>query len=52
MNSYEMDPAGIVKDTEWARFCPQRDGQTHRQMNEMKPLYPTFNFDESECMAN
>ena len=48
MNSYEMDPAGIVKDTEWARFYPQRDGQTHRQMNEMKP----FNFDESECMTN
>ena len=52
MNSYEMDPASIVQDTEWTGFCPQRDGQTHRQMNEMKPLYPTFNFDESECMTN
>ena len=52
MNNYEMDPASIVQDTEWTRFSPQRDGQTHRQMNEVKPLYPTFNFDESECMTN
>ena len=52
MNNYEMDPASIVQDTEWTRFCPQTDGHTHRQMNEMKPLYPTFNFDEIECMTN
>ena len=24
---YEMDPASIVEDTEWTRFCPQMDGQ-------------------------
>ena len=52
MNNYEMDPASIVQDTEWTRFCPQTDGHTHRPMNEMKPLYPTFNFDEIECMTN
>ena len=52
MNNYEMDPVSIVQDTEWTRFCPQTDGQTHRQMNEVKPLYSTFNFDEIECMTN
>ena len=52
MNNHEMDPASIVQDKEWTRFCPQTDGQTHRQMNDVKHSYPTFNFDESECMTN
>ena len=46
-----MDPASIVQDTESTRFWSQTDGQTHRQMNEAKPLYPTSNFDASECMT-
>ena len=46
-----MDPASIVQDTESTRFWSQMDGQTQRQMNEAKPLYPTSNFDASECMT-
>ena len=34
-----MDPASIVQDTEWTRFQAKTDGQTHRQMNKVKPLY-------------
>ena len=30
---YEMDPASIVEDTEWTRFCPQMDWGTDRQMD-------------------
>ena len=52
MNNYEMDPASIVQDTEWTRFRAQTDGQTHRQMNNVKPLYSTFNLDEGECITN
>ena len=40
MNNYEMGPASIVQDIEWTRFCPQTDGQTHRQMDEVKPYTP------------
>ena len=39
MNNYKMDPASIVQDTEWTRFQAKTDGQTHRQMNKVKPLY-------------
>ena len=43
MCKYEMDPTSIVEDTEWTRFCPQTD----RQTDELKPVYPPFNFAEA-----
>ena len=44
MCKYEMDPTSIVEDTERTRFCPQKD----RQTDEVKPVYPPFNFVEAE----
>ena len=35
-----MDPANIVEDTERTRFCSQKDGQ----MDDVKPVYPSYNF--------
>ena len=40
---YEMDPASIFEETEQTRFHPQMDGQT----DNMKPVYPFFNFVEA-----
>ena len=42
-----MDPASIVEDTEWTQFCPQMDGQTDRQTDGVKPVYPRFHFVEA-----
>ena len=42
MCKYEMDPVSIVEDTERTPFCPQMDGQT----DDVKPVYPPFNFVE------
>ena len=36
-----MDPASIVGDTEWTRFCPQTDGETERRTDKVKSVYPT-----------
>ena len=50
MCKYEMDSASIVEDTERTRFCPQTDGQTDRRdrwTDDMKPVYPPFNFAEA-----
>ena len=41
MCKYEMDPASIVEDTEWTRFCPQTDGETDRRTDKVKSVYPT-----------
>ena len=41
MCKYEMDPASIVEDTEWIRFCPQMDRRTDRQTDRVKPVYPS-----------
>ena len=46
MCKYERDPASIVEDTEWTRFCPQAVWQTDGQTDKVKPLYPPFNFIE------
>ena len=43
MCKYEMDPKGIVEDTERTRFCPLTDGRT----DDVKPVYPPFNFVEA-----
>ena len=43
MCKYELDPASIVKDTKWTRFCPQTDGR----MNKVRPVKPPFNFVEA-----
>ena len=43
MCKYEMDPTSIVEDTDWTRFCPQRDGQTDGQG---ETSIPSFNFVE------
>ena len=51
MCKYEMDLTSIVEDTEQTRFCPQMDGQTDRPMDrrtdDVKPVYPPFNFVEA-----
>ena len=39
MNKHKMDPVSIVQDTGWTRFQAKTDGQTHRQMNKVKPLF-------------
>ena len=39
-----MDPTIIVEDTERTQFCPQTEGQTDRQTDDVKPVYPPFNF--------
>ena len=41
MCKYEMDPANIVGDTEWTRFCPQTNGETDRRTDKVKSVYPT-----------
>ena len=50
MCKYEMDPTSIVGDTERTRFCLQTDGRTDRctdrQTDDVKPVYPPFNFVE------
>ena len=38
-----MDWASVVEDTELTRFHPQTDGQR----DNVKPVYPTFNFIEA-----
>ena len=43
-----MDPASILEDTEQTRFCSQTDGQTDKQIDDVKPVYPPFNFVEAE----
>ena len=47
---YEMVPTSIVEDTEQTLFCPQTDGQmdgrTDGWTDDVKPLYPLFNFVE------
>ena len=56
MCKYEMDPASIVEDTERTRFCPQTDrrtdGQTDRRTDDVKPVYPPFNFVEAGGIIN
>ena len=47
MCKYEMDPASIVEVTERTRFCPQMDGRTDRRRDDVKPVYPAFNFVEA-----
>ena len=47
MCKYEMDPASILEDTERTRFGPQMDGQTDRRTDNVKPVYPSFNFIEA-----
>ena len=53
MCKYEIDPANIVEDTEWTRFCPQTNRQTDRQTDRhtdrwtRKPVYPPSNFVEA-----
>ena len=56
MCKYEMDPVSIVEDTERTpryRADPilSTDGQTHgwmdRRMDDVKPVYPLFNFVEA-----
>ena len=42
MYKYEMDPTNIVEGTEQTPFRPQ----TERQMDKVKPVYPTSNFVE------
>ena len=46
MCKYEMDPASIVEVTERTRFYPQMDGQTDGRTDNVKPVYPPFNFVE------
>ena len=46
MCKYEMDPTGIVEDTEQTWFCPQTDGQIDGRTDNVKPVYPPFNFVE------
>ena len=41
-----MDPASIVEDTE--QTILSTDGRTDRQMDKVKPMYPSFNFIEAE----
>ena len=53
MCKYEMDPASIIGDTEWTRFCPQTDGETDRRTDKVKSVYPTslsvgYNYKELE----
>ena len=36
MYQYEIDPASIAEDREWAPIRPQTDGQA----DEVKPVYP------------
>ena len=41
MCKYEIDPASIVENTEWTRFCPEIDEKMDRQMarwNQHMPL--------------
>ena len=47
MCEYEIDLASIVEVTERPRFCPQVDGKTDRRTDDVKPVYPTFNFVEA-----
>ena len=51
-----MDPAGIVEDTEWSRFCPQIDRLMDGWMDKVKPVYPLqlarssgYNNSSSDC---
>ena len=47
MCKYEMYPTSFVEVTERTRFCPQMDGQTDRRTDDVKPVYPPFNFVEA-----
>ena len=49
MCKYEMDPTGIVEDTERTRFCPQTDRQTDGQG---ETSIPPFNFVEAVGIIN
>ena len=42
---YEMDPASIVEDTESGQDFVHR--QTDRRTDDVKPVYPPFNFVEA-----
>ena len=44
MCKYEMDPTSIVEDTE---RTPQTDGQMNGRTDDVKPVYPPFNFVEA-----
>ena len=47
MSKYEMDPDGIVEDTERTTFCPQTDEQTDgRKDGQGETSIPVFNFVE------
>ena len=49
MCKYEMDPAGIVEDTEWTLFCSQTEGRTDgwTRWNQYTP----FNFLEAAVLT-
>ena len=34
-----MDPTIIVEDTERTQICPQKEGQTDRRTDNVKPVY-------------
>ena len=42
MCNYEM--ASIVEDTKQTRICPQGYGRTDRRTDNIKTVYPPFNF--------
>ena len=46
MCKYEIDPASIVEVTE------RTDGRTDRRTDDMKPVYPPFNFVEARGIIN
>ena len=52
MCDYEMDPDSIVEVTERTGFCPQTDGRTDRQTDDVKPVYPPFKFVEAGGISN
>ena len=53
MSKYEMDPDGIVEDTERTTFCPQTDEQTDgRKDGQGETSIPAFNFVERGMISS